>query len=585
MITSADFSKVVYRYPKLHSRGDEISTLLGLDTEAYDNGQPFMVCLSNGHTFGPEDIPGALFKHADKQHVAVYNLKYDSGAVLYYMPPEAKSELWEKTYTKWGPYSVEYIPHKYLSFAQGRAHWVKLWDVSQYFAMPLDRAAQRYLDKRKTDIETKKFSRAYVKKNRAKIRRYCMQDARLCAELGTFLVRKLQEFGIRATALYSSASLSFRYFSDRGRIVTSWRYWKYHRDILPVAIDSYEGGKFEVTARGAFTGYEYDLVSAYPYEIANLADITLARVEHTKRYRPDATYGYIRAKVHNPSGLHVPCGLMIDNVRVYPAGRFYVTITKGEFDYMIGLGLDVDILDAYWLHVDHLSYPYAEIVAELFALKAQYKGKDAMLYEVSKRMLNSFYGKTVQMIPDWRDRVVAGIGWQPMYGAVITANTRIAMCKVQNAFGPRCLAVHTDSVITTEELPAAQITEALGGFGFVDKGNGLLIACGQYEIGQQSAFKGFAPKRGDTWRRILTRHPRASHIRYPVLRVESWIEALSKGHPDKVNYFEETTKNIDLNGDTKRIWHERATGGRLLSHLAQSTPRIIIHSKTPEYWP
>lgn len=586
MITSADFDRVVYKFPRLNSRGTEIENVLGLDSEAYDTGQPFMICLSTGAELLPEDMPGALFDHADCRHVAVYNLKYDSGAILYHMPRENMIELWEQTRTRWGPCLVEYIPHKCLTIARGKRHWVRIWDVSQFYAMSLDRASQRYLDKRKTDIETKKFSVAYVKKHRAKIRRYCIQDARLCSELTAFLLAKLAEFGIRATALYSSASLSFRYFADRVRIVTSWRFWKRYRELLPYAMDSYEGGKFEVTGRGSGDMHEYDIVSAYPYEIANLLDISTAEVIKSKRYQAGAAYGFLRCEVYNPRGLHVPCGIMVDNVRIYPAGRYYVTITKAEYDYLTEIGVEVRILSGYWLGVRWPSKPYSEIVDQLFALKAAYKGKDAMLYEVSKRMLNSFYGKCVQMIEDWRGNVNAGAGWNPMYGAIITANTRIAMCRVQNALGPRCLAVHTDSVITTEPLPEDMITGNLGGFAFELEGPATIIACGQYEIDGSCAFKGFEPQSGETWRAILRRNRKREYIDYPILRVESWLDAMSKGHPvERINYFENTTKTIDLNCDTKRIWYRRVSGGDLLGPVEQSTPRIFRQGAPPEYWP
>jgi len=585
LITSAEFDRVVYKFPRLNSRGTQIPRLLGLDSEAYDTGKPFMICLSTGALLKPEDMPGALFDHCDGEHVAVYNLKYDSGAVLYHMPEDIMGELWEKTRTHWGPYLVEYIPHKSLTFTRGRDHWVRLWDVSQFYAMSLDNAAQRYLGKRKLDVETKTFRQAYVRKHWAKLKRYCVRDAQLCAELGDFLLDKLGQFGIRATALYSSASLSFRYFADRCRIVTSWRFWKRYRELLPYAMDSYEGGKFEVTARASCEAHEYDIVSAYPYEIAQLVDISTAEVIKSKRYHPGATYGFIRAEVYNPRGLHVPCGLMLDGVRVYPAGRYFVTITKAEYEYLREIGVEVRILSAYWLAVRWPTMPYAEVVAELFALKARYKGNDAMLYEVSKRMLNSFYGKTCQMIPDWKGNVNAGLGWNPMYASIITANTRIAMCRAQNMLGPRCLAVHTDSVITTEPLPADMVTGQLGGFAHEVSGPATIIACGMYEIDGSCAFKGLEPPKGETWRAILGRNKRREFIEYPVLRVESWVESMAKGHRDRINLFEHGTKQIDLNCDTKRVWHRRVTGGDLLGPVEQSTPRILRQAGPPEYWP
>jgi hypothetical protein len=558
--------------------------LLGLDTEAYTTGQPFMVCMSDGTEFAPEEMPGALLDRYPGEDISVYNLKYDSGALLYHMPTECKIELWIKNVTHWGPVKVEYIPHKCLTFTRKKDR-IRIWDVSQYFSMSLDKAAHKYLGTGKADMETKRFTVAFVKKHRERIKTYCVQDAKLCADLGTFLVGKLSEFGIRSTALYSSASLSFRYFADRSRVVTAWRYWKHYPGLMKAAIDSYEGGKFEVTGRGSFEGYEYDLVSAYPCEIARLADITFAEVVNTREYVPEALYAFLRCRIVNPGGVHIPCGIMLRNVRVYPVGEFYITVTKAEYDYMRECGLHVDILEGFWLKVPSVKHPYAATVAELFKLKSAYKGKDAMLYEVSKRMLNSYYGKMVQCIENWKSQVVAGPGFNPMYASIITANTRIKMCRIQNALGPKCLAVHTDSVITTEPLAPEVVTDELGAFGFVEQGPGLIVACGQYALGSKEAYKGFAPRGNDCWRTLLERHATEDHFSYPVLRVESWVEATAKGHFDKVNYFEDCTKLIDLNGDTKRTWLRTVKGRDLLGPVEQSEHRAHVENNPPEYWP
>jgi len=595
MITSEHFDRVKYLFPKLHSKGEEITSLLGLDSEALTTGKPFLFCMSDGQKLIPpeegEEIGLSCLRWLltyIKADIAVYNLKYDSGAVLYGLPSDNLLELWEKTFTtvKMDKRRIrlEYIPHKALFILEGKKIRIRLWDISQFFASSLDSAANRYLGRRKLDIDTKAFTPTIVKRRLNEITKYCLQDAVLCADLGIFLVAKLKEFGIRTTSLYSSASLSFRYFADNApKIVTSWRLWKNYRESLRYAVDSYEGGKFEITARGSFHGYEYDLSSAYPCEIAALVDISLAEVVKDRKYRSDAYYGFIRVKVHN-HGRHIPCGLMRNNVRIYPNGDFYLTITKGELDYLREIGVDVDILSGYWIIVGSRHYPYRDTVGQLFKLKSAYKGKDAMLYEVSKRMLNSFYGKTVQMIDNYKGEVVAGIGWNPLYGSIITANTRIKMARLQNLLGERCLAVHTDSVITLDPLPPETVTGRLGELDFVEQGEGILLACGQYEIGEKAAYKGFRPLDGDNWRQILEANPHSAIIDYPVVRVESWIEALSKGHINTTNVFCEETKKINLNADTKRTWKRRIVARDLLTRLEQSLPAVRVETEPPAYW-
>jgi len=585
MIPPDSWHLVSYKFPRVDTRAKPIAKIGGLDTEAYEDGRPFMACLDNGKMLDPRDFPQCVFSFP-LAHYATYNLKYDSGALLYYMPQAQKLELWETTKTKWDGVSITYIPHKLLEFRQNKKT-VKVWDVCQYYAMSLSEASKKYLNDDKKDIETKKFSVSYVKKNHDRIKEYCIYDAQLCARLARYLIDKLNEFGIRVTALYSGAALSFRYFADHGRIVTVWRHWKYHKELLQYAVEAYQGGKFEVTARGAFSGYEYDITSAYPYEIKNLADISLCKVEKSSVYRPEALYGFLRVHIDNSKGQYIPCGLMESNVRIYSAGKFYTTITKAEYDYLIELGIDVEIISGYWLYVRAVKCPYEKIINTLFALKAKYKGKDEMLTEVSKRMMNSFYGKTVQAIKHpVSGNYIAGAAWNPIYGAQITAGTRLTVTRLQNKYKDHCLAVHTDSVLLDCVLDGEYITGKIGGFELVKNGSGpgLIIACGQYEIGEQRAFKGFAPQDGDTWRKILQRNKKASIISYPVIRVNTLMDAIAKGHFDKINLFENDTKEIDLNADIKRAWNTTTTAGKLLERRENSLPRITFHHKKPDYW-
>ena len=567
----------MYKFPSLKGKGDVITHVLGLDTEAYTTGEPFMVCMSDGNELEPAQVIPQLLKQYACEHIAVYNLKYDSGAILYHVPQEVLFLLWERNVAQWGDIRLEYIPHKFLGLSQGKKKWVKIWDIAQYYKMSLDKAGQRYLGRGKVDLETKSFTPQYVAKHRKDIKGYCVEDAKLCSELANFLVRKLKEFGIRTTALYSGAALSFRYFADRVPIVTCWRYWKQHPLLLKCATDAYAGGKFEITGRGSVHAWEYDLVSAYPCEIAQLANIELARVVESKSYVPDAYYGFLRCRIRNPKCVHSPCGPMLGPVRVYPSGDFFQCITKAEYEYCIESGCKVDILEGWWLMIPRATFPYHDTVMELFALKSKYKALgDPMLTTVAKVMSNSFYGKAVQAIEDWRGRIVCGPGWNPIYGAVITANTRIKVCRIQNALKDKCLAVHTDSVITTEPLSPELVQNSLGGFAFVDEGPCTIVACGQYCIGHKDAFKGFVPLPGDTWPKVLERNARKMKFRYPVMRVASWVDRVSKGHVDGINVFSNDEKEIDLNADVKRTWLRKVTGKDLLGPVEQSLHRPLV---------
>lgn len=595
MISSKDFPRCTYKKPKLVDDREPVNKLIGIDSEAYGvdaeghrRGEPFIFCTSLGDVWRPDDIPDMFFtpKYSNANFL-VYNLKYDSGAFLYHLPVHHLRELRlvGKTYFMGRIYS--YIPHKLLRIQEGQTQ-VSFWDISQFYKMSLDRAAQTYLNRSKLDIRTKTFTPKYVRRFWKYISRYCILDAELTGLLGEYLVNKLIEFGITPTTLYSCASVSFTYFCSNANVITSWKLWHEDQQALALASDAYEGGKFEVTTRGKFNNaYEYDLTSAYPYEIANLVDISQAKIIYSKKYQPDAVYGFLRVHIENPEGKHLPCGIMKNGVRVYPAGSYYLTITKEEYEYLDEIGIETVIHDAVWFFVKRKRYPYRKVIANLFDIKSLYKGKDAMLYYVSKVVMNGFYGKCVQCIEQPTGKVAIGSGWNPVYGSVITANTRIKVTRMQNLLGDHCLAVHTDSIISTRQLDQKLIRGGLGNFESVEgaSGEGVIIACGMYQIGRANAFKGFHPKRGETWYSILQRHKSKKSIPYRQLHVESWVEAMAKGHePTAINVFERSIKNVDLNCDTKRIWTREVTGRDLLSGPEKSLPKIHIEIEPPKFW-
>jgi len=595
MITSLDFPRLVYRNPsrQIKAKRKPLDNIIGIDTEAYTTGKPFMFCTSLSLTHTYEQIPEIFFDIADYRgaNFMLYNIKYDSGALLYHLPMVHLIELWRTGKVKFQDTAYTYIPHKMLRLTRRKIK-VTFWDIAQYYKMSLDNAARIYLGDQKDDIETKSFTPAYVKKNWDRIAKYCIQDAILTARLGNYFVNKLLEFGIEAPSMYSSASISFSYYCQKApKIVTSWRYYESDPEVLKFACDAYEGGKFEVTQRGYYPRlYEYDLTSAYPAEIMNLVDISRARVKYSSDYQADAVYGFLRCRIENPKGRHLPFGPMIKNTRIYPAGEFFITITKAEYEYAASLpDVKIHIYKAVWLFVNRHArrYPYRGVTAQLFKIKDEYKKKDLMLTSTAKIAMNGYYGKLAQVIEDHEKNQNAGAGWNPVYASIITANTRIKVTQLQNMLQDDCVAVHTDSVITKRPLSKNEIPfDGIGKWAYEIDGPGIVIACGMYQIADTCAFKGFHPRRGVTWTDLLSRNANNTRMKFSIKnKSESWVEVCAKGHKkNKINKFHDDTKIIDFNCDVKRIWLQNATGRDLLTKLQPSMPKIHIENSAPKHW-
>jgi len=576
MIESSQMHLLQYRKPRFKDKRKLISNVIGMDSEAYTDGVPFVIADSTGHLYDPHNvISEVLDKHPDS-NIMLYNMKYDGGAILRFLPREVMHSLWLNGKAVHKDIKLEYIPHKLLRVKRGKTT-VSFWDIAQFYKSSLDNAAKRYLNDSKTDPGTKRFTRSMTQNKSflKKVQDYCIKDADLTRRLGEYLISKLDEFGIEVPALYSCAAIAYRYFCAHSKPNDVWKWWKGDKKLIALACDSYEGGKFEVTARGVFTGHEYDISSAYPYEIANLVDLKNATVRHSRDFQPDAVYGYIRCKIRAPEDIHLPCGVKTKTgARFYPTGNLELTITKNEYLYCKEIGCDITILEAAWVFVKQRRRLYRKVILPLFDLKSKYKGKDPMLYSVTKIVQNSFYGKLCQTVDQPDGSIIAGAAWHPLHASEITANTRIKVTRIQNTLKDRCIAVHTDSAFTLDPLPQSMLSESLGEFGHVVSGSGIMIACGLYNIGDTNKFRGFETPR--PWRDILSEFPRRKIISIPTLHVESWVECMAKNHPTSViNRFVKEERIQKLNCDEKRIWPKDLYAKDFLTTLQFSKPKYF----------
>ncbi len=537
-----------YPYSRTNTKKVSIDPI-GIDTEAYITGQCFMIATSKGDVFQPDQFPACMFtrEYRGKCFVA-YNLKYDMGAFLQNIPSNRLQVLRRKGWCFYKKFHYAVISNKCLTVRKGK-NAIHIYDLLNFYNMSLNKAAEVYLNDKKIDIETKSFWPYYVCQNWTKISNYCIRDSILCNRLADILIKRFEKYGIYPKKLYSVAYISYQYFRQKTAYVTVKRYWEHEREVLRYAMESYNGGKFEVTEKGTGYYYEYDIVSAYPYEISNLADISWARIVRDKKYRKYALYGFIRCKVDIPFDCYSPVVMKRKQLNCYPVGQFERTITKTEYEYLISQGADITITDAYWLHLDNRQYPYKKEINRLVKLKQRFKAEHKDLdYQTIKILMNSLYGKFVQLIKK-EDYYAAGSNWNPIFGAIITGNCRCRMSALQQE-NNNIVAVHTDSVISTARLPFTG-SDSIGDLSFETEGQGVILGSGIYQIGDKIKFRGFPLKtpllelcgQGGKTLKVQNRH--AYTWREVVFR--HWENTL-------INRFETVEKKVDINFDQKRLW-------------------------------
>lgn len=569
-----NFKRIEYHcYPIRKPKTERVINGIGFDSEADRQGKTFLFCLSTGDYFTPDTLLKGLFsrKYRGGQYV-VYNLKYEMGAILQTLPLDKLERLRQTGEVRHLSYRFKTVGYKCLRIAVGK-HSVTFWDMFPFYNMSLASAARHFTTLTKLEQDVTLYTPEYINSHWQDIVAYCIRDAQITAQLFQGVKAMANRLGINPTTFYSIATISYKYVRENTKYVTVKRFWDDDRKVLEAACGAYSGGKFEVTTKGKGYFYEYDINSAYPHEIANLVDISKATVKYTTKFQPKAVYGFLKCRLAIKRAVHHSVAYKRGNVNLFPMGLFIKWVTKEEYEYLSQQdGVDITVLRGVWLFVDKVEYPYRKIVNKLYKLKARAKVEgDDEFYYFTKKVLNSIYGKFVQLIAR-DDKLIASTCWQPVYGAITTANVRLRLARLQNDY-PRIAAVHTDSVISEIELPLP-CSDVLGEWSLTVQGLGVILGSGVYQIGEKIRFRGF-PTHLDLLE-LLNKSP-------PIITIAdnrplSWREVVfHHWEGELINRFVDKDKELNINFDTKRDWFSNwEDGDDALSRVLESQPKIVF---------
>lgn len=600
------FDRILYEHQFFRRKEKDAVRVIGIDSETYQTGEPFMFCTPD-RVIRPEEVPEVFFREFPGAKFVVYNISFDSGSFLYHLPPEKLNLIRLLGEAEHEGVHYQYIENKQLRIKNGDTE-VILWDVFQYFGTSLNEAAQKYLGEEKMDIETKKFNPEYVAANWDTIVKYCQKDALLTQRLAELVIAGFREMEVPAESLISTAYLSELHFTRRCKpYVLGEDYWRL-RDAVRLAFAAYSGGIFQCWRRGRGYFYLYDINSAYPEAIASLVDLRDATWVKEPRYLPNATYAWYLCRVYlDPlRDVYHPLAVRQDGINFYPAGEFEKAMTKVEYEYLTRKGVDVEILDGWHCYAKRENRrPFREEILRLYSLKEELKerGEKGMKYLAVKILMNSFYGKFMQLTPVFpegfaekvergeippedilddrrRQEFVAyraGKLWNPFYSSYITALVRVKVLEVAERVKDAAVAVATDSIISTRPLEGdLTLGPGLGEWSKETEGEGIVIGSGVYQIGDLCKFRGFGVKKkfleydGDL---------SAREIVVEEERPYSWKEVLHRGLPkDYINRFHHEPRKLDINFEVRRQWERdwEDVEDMLTSDLMGSMPRLYL---------
>lgn len=581
--------------------------------------------------------------------------------------PIKGSEGWRFTIPELGDVKIFYIKSKMLviefyTVPEGcrtrRKFDFLFYDIAQFYGhKSLDSCAKKYIGEQKEDYGgwVNKVKRAqnnlmsrgeligYLDRNWSQVGEYCKRDAELTLELTYCMKNGFEAAGVPFKKPLSQASIAGAYIDfwckdqDKGeqrdpkKLIRGFpkifegQVEEYH-DLAEL---SYRGGMFESYQRGLIKEplYDYDINSAYPYEMSKLPHWGNGRFmecsEPSSRevteygwylcefdcpYIPFAdtlnTYKieYLFKNFHNEFNTGVEHNdeitalddnsamdvSAVTNPRIlYPTGVRRQVVTKIEYEFMKKHNFYCEFISGFeWLEFrEKYESPFAW-VETMFKERLFYKyvTKEDMKQYSLKITLNSTYGKTGQLRP------FKGKFTNFFYASYITAGVRIRLAEIVHKYKEHVIYVATDGICLTCKVPELEIDDQkLGAWGLTEYSGGLFIGSGIRQMFYKKPNK--QGDKFDTFARGLTndrnynlqseikKHKDEKYIystkRRPLHLGECVAHSRTRGLED-INLFVEVIKRVDVNTDKKHIWSkEYENFGDLLKNRTYAKPPKI----------
>ena len=398
-------------------------------------------------------------------------------------------------YVWWKGFGLKYRPHKNLTVKRwverGKGQRVELHDGQGFFQSSFVVALTKFnigTPEQRAAIAAMKDQRStFTAEDAAEVLAYSREECRLLVSLMEQVRDLSQAAGINAEPYEGPGALAQRALE---------RYYgkAQHRtvlDLMPPELKEWApwsmyGGRFEITAVGNIPSEvnEWDVKSAYPYEMSKLPCLVHGRWSRTRKARPGAlTLSHLSFTDSRPPepGLAYPLP-----VRSRGGALHYPQSGSGwywQHEYTRDT-LTVDIHASYtWLPDGCSCRPFAwinDLYAQRETMEAQSKGSGIVL----KLCLNTLYGKCAQTKP------VPGAWLNFIYASLITSRLRTRMYDLYLSLPTRSVVMFATDAVFTVGGCVVETSHGLGGLEHAGTYRDMtIIQPGLYFDGPTSHFK------------------------------------------------------------------------------------------------
>lgn len=346
-----------------------------------------------------------------------------------------------------------------------------------------------------------------------------------------------------------------------------------HRDIPPavndMALRSCRGSWVEAYRLGHFPKcFDYDIRSCYPHMLSKLLD--LRRGDWTvSAERPEgALYGFQEGIVTMDAPFHpvlygTEAGERSD-FSYTPTGEWPTCLAADKVDFIREYRIGEFKPDIGWWWIPN-GQQYEVMKGIINWLYQKREGKEGLELKVLKRAMAAQWGRTLEMRGE-----DYGPSFNPVYGALVEARTRIAVAKFVLDKGIEPIHVAVDGVLSGSlvDLPK---DGGMGTWKLAHTGGAIVVSSGVAAVRGKEGAEDFSIKYEWLKKRIED-NPDAAEYDMRKMSVVTLAKALNTDF-SKLGETEEITKTISIGGDGKRLyWEQPETGGDLMANVYESEP-------------
>jgi len=533
--------------------------VVGLDTEGLVTGYAFLITdwpLENRAWIrSADDVIKFLTNSAyARSFNTFWNMDYDVTVLLKWLGEDFCRALAKTRSATYNGLVFTYIPKHFMSVRCGNTTNT-FYDASQYYIpRSLDGASKKYLGEGKIEVGSKEFHEQDY--GRDDLVKYCMDDSRKCALLTQKLLCDLHDMGFSPTTLSSPGTIMEEAIVGQVHIpdVT-----KIPQGALEYAYDSYRGGWMECFKKGYFPKlYDYDISSAYPYQVSELIALDGGEWFYKKgEVDPrEFTLGWVNGRV-DIKVLDRPSPILYrGEINYSPYGPWPTRLFEEEVRFLRQARLgSFDTKDGWYFRAaEHATKPFKWEMRRLFRQKQQIP--NAWL---PKSMSVSLYGKFAQKNEDG----ITGNLFNPPYASAITARTRLTIGKYALIHPDSVCLISTDGLTCDRPLPSEVLGHNLGDLQLKYSAEGVIIGTNVCTIRGKDPGGEWRPGRYD-WLHLLKKFPEQQIFELNFFRYTTMAEGIEAGTFDKIGVFGNFPYRFNLNYDHKRCFQAFHTGRELM---------------------